>query len=146
MAYDLVTIKPGSEAYALAEKMGLKPEDGECGIMYGRFYVTKKGYISKAVKLGAKRIVTELIDQFCNMELNRWVVKTTVETAEGGLGCGRGGGPDVPAGHGRLRASGHPHLQRPIHGAGLSKPLPGQHHPAVRDGNISESDLGDQSL
>jgi hypothetical protein len=88
MAYDLVTIKPGSEAYALAEKMGLKPEDGECGIMYGRFYVTKKGYISTANKLGAKRIVTELVDQFCNMELNRWVVKTTVETSDGHIRTG----------------------------------------------------------
>ncbi len=88
MAYDLVPIKPGSEAYKIAESMGLKPEDGECGIMYGRFYVTKKGYISKAAKKGAKRIVTELVDQFCNMELNRWVVKTTVETSEGHIRTG----------------------------------------------------------
>lgn len=88
MAYDLVQIKPGSEAYALAERMGLKPEDGECGIMYGRFYVTKKGYISKAKKYKAKRVVTELVDQFCDMSLNRWVVKTTVETEEGHIRTG----------------------------------------------------------
>jgi len=88
MAYDLVPIKPGSEAYKIAQSMDLKPEEGECGIMYNRFYVTKKGYISKAQKRGAKRIVTELVEQFCDMSLNRWVVKTTVETQEGHIRTG----------------------------------------------------------
>ena len=68
----------GTDYYQLAVSMGLVPENGHAGILYGRFYVTKSGYSYFGQKNKVLAVKTEPIKECCDRATSDWSVKATV--------------------------------------------------------------------
>jgi hypothetical protein len=65
---------------ALIEKHEFSPAAGDLILIDGRWYITHSGLLGLAWRNSCDGIRTEIVSEFCDSELNRWVVKATVFT------------------------------------------------------------------